>query len=53
MEANVQNGSAHHSNGSSNGGSFSDKLKQPIQELKEKLHGTHLHNAKIHLIHQK
>ncbi|KAK3353896.1 hypothetical protein B0T25DRAFT_222593 [Lasiosphaeria hispida] len=33
--------------------SFGDKLKHPFQELREKLHSTHLEDAKIHLIHQK
>ena len=31
----------------------SDILKHPFQELKEKLHDVHLHDAKVHLIHQK
>jgi hypothetical protein len=33
--------------------SFGDKLKNPFHELKEALHNTHLHDAKVHLIHQK
>lgn len=33
--------------------SLGDKLKHPFHELKEKLKGTHLHDAKIHLIHEK
>ncbi|KAK1759205.1 putative phospholipase D1 [Echria macrotheca] len=32
---------------------LSDKLKHPLHELKEKLHHTHLGDAKVHLIHQK
>jgi len=42
--------------GSSNGKqheSIGDKVKHPMRELKEKLHGVHLEDAKIHLIHQK
>ncbi|KAK0620447.1 hypothetical protein B0T14DRAFT_567190 [Immersiella caudata] len=31
----------------------SQKLKHPFHELKEKLHHTHLQDAKVHLIHQK
>ncbi|KAK3943299.1 hypothetical protein QBC46DRAFT_44635 [Diplogelasinospora grovesii] len=34
-------------------GSFADKFKHPFHELKEKLHNTHLHNAKVHLTRQK
>jgi phospholipase D1/2 len=34
-------------------GSFGDKFKHPFHELKEKLHNTHLHDAKVHLTHQK
>ncbi|KAH8882570.1 phospholipase D/nuclease [Thozetella sp. PMI_491] len=30
-----------------------DKLKHPFQELKEKLHNTHLHDVKVQLIHKK
>ncbi|KAK7749113.1 hypothetical protein SLS62_008400 [Diatrype stigma] len=30
-----------------------DRLKQPFHDLKEKLKGTHLHDAKVHLIHEK
>ncbi|KAI0198117.1 phospholipase D/nuclease [Astrocystis sublimbata] len=33
--------------------SFSDKLKSPFQELKEKLDGTHLQDVKVHLNHKK
>ncbi|ORY59662.1 uncharacterized protein BCR38DRAFT_488681 [Pseudomassariella vexata] len=33
--------------------SFSDKLRHPFHELKEKLKGTHLHDAKVSLIHKK
>jgi phospholipase D1/2 len=40
------NGGEHHS-------SFAEKLKHPFQELKEKLHNTHLHDAKVHLVHKK
>jgi len=32
---------------------FMDKLKHPLHELKEKLEDTHLHDAKVHLIHKK
>ncbi|KAM7216915.1 putative phospholipase D1 [Rhypophila decipiens] len=38
--------SKHHS-------SFSESLKHPFHELKEKLKHTHLHDAKVGLIHQK
>lgn len=34
-------------------GSFTDKLRAPFHELKEKLRDTHLHDAKIHLTHKK
>lgn len=33
--------------------STKDKLKHPFHELKEKLEGTHLHNLKVNLTHQK
>jgi len=33
--------------------SVSDKLKHPFHELKEKLHHTHLHDAKVWLHHEK
>lgn len=34
--------------------SIGQKLKLPIREVKEKLHNSsHLHDAKVHLIHQK
>ncbi|KAI0150681.1 phospholipase D/nuclease [Xylariaceae sp. FL1272] len=33
--------------------SFKDKLKHPFHDLKEKLEHTHLHDAKVHLSHQK
>lgn len=33
--------------------STKDKLKHPFHELKEKLDGTHLHNLKVNLTHQK
>lgn len=36
-----------------NGNSTKDKLKHPFHELKEKLEGTHLHNLKVNLTHQK
>lgn len=39
--------------GEENHESFSDKLMNPFHELKEKLKDTHLHDAKIHLIHKK
>ncbi|RYP53338.1 hypothetical protein DL768_001695 [Monosporascus sp. mg162] len=32
---------------------LSDKLKHPMHELRGKLKDTHLHDAKVHLIHQK
>lgn len=35
------------------GSSFTDKLKQPFRELEEKLQDTHLHDAKIALVHKK
>lgn len=41
-----------HSNGEEEK-STGDKLKHPFHELKEKLEGTHLHNFKVGLIHQK
>ncbi|OLN81033.1 Phospholipase D1-like protein 3 [Colletotrichum chlorophyti] len=37
----------------SGGGGFFDKLKKPFRELEEKLEGTHLHDAKVHLVHKK
>ena len=33
--------------------SIGEKLKQPFQELKDKLRNTHLHDAKVHLHHKK
>jgi phospholipase D1/2 len=39
-------GSSHHT-------SLGEKLKHPFHELKEKLHNTHLHDAKVSLIHKK
>lgn len=33
--------------------SFFHKLKKPFRELEEKLEGTHLHDAKVHLTHKK
>ncbi|KAM0506840.1 hypothetical protein ACHAPB_002907 [Verticillium nonalfalfae] len=38
---------------SGSGTSFKDKLKAPFQKLEEKLEGTHLHDAKIHITHKK
>jgi phospholipase D1/2 len=35
------------------GSSFGDKLKAPFEKLKDKLEGTHLHDAKVKLIHTK
>ncbi|TDZ20122.1 Phospholipase D1 [Colletotrichum orbiculare MAFF 240422] len=35
------------------GGGFFHKLKKPFRELEEKLEGTHLHDAKVHLVHKK
>lgn len=32
---------------------FVDKLKHPFHDLKEKLKDTHLHDAKVSLIHKK
>lgn len=34
-------------------GSSKDKSKNPFHDLKEKLEGTHLHNLKVNLTHQK
>ncbi|KAK5658338.1 hypothetical protein OQA88_2314 [Cercophora sp. LCS_1] len=34
-------------------GHIGEKLRHPFHELKEKLHHTHLSDAKVHLIHQK
>ncbi|TDZ37330.1 Phospholipase D1 [Colletotrichum sidae] len=34
-------------------GGFFHKLKKPFRELEEKLEGTHLHDAKVHLVHKK
>ncbi|KAF3066559.1 Phospholipase D1 [Daldinia childiae] len=43
-----------HENSGGNGHSdISDKLRHPFHELKEKLKDTHLHDAKIGIIHQK
>ncbi|KAI1845862.1 hypothetical protein JX265_011243 [Neoarthrinium moseri] len=41
--------------GDADGGhqSFTDKLKNPFHELKDKLKGTHLHDAKVALTHKK
>ena len=33
--------------------SFMSKLKKPFRELEEKLEGTHLHDAKVSLVHKK
>jgi phospholipase D1/2 len=33
--------------------SFSEKLKNPFREIKDKLEGTHLHDAKVHMVHKK
>jgi phospholipase D1/2 len=33
--------------------SLTDKLKHPFHNLKEKLKHTHLHDAKVGIIHQK
>ncbi|KAF6808198.1 phospholipase [Colletotrichum sojae] len=41
----------HQDDGSSGG--FFHKLKKPFRELEEKLEGTHLHDAKVHLTHKK
>ncbi|EEY22301.1 phospholipase D p2 [Verticillium alfalfae VaMs.102] len=38
---------------SGSGTSLKDKLKAPFQKLEEKLEGTHLHDAKIHITHKK
>lgn len=40
-------------NGKHNGHHVGAKLRHPFHELKEKLHHTHLSDAKVHLIHQK
>lgn len=39
--------------GEHHGSSFTQKLKNPFHELKEKLDSTHLHNVKVHLNHKK
>ena len=36
-----------------NGKSLGDKLKEDFHELKEKLHNSHLHDAKVNLINKK
>ncbi|KAL0944696.1 phospholipase [Colletotrichum truncatum] len=41
----------HQEDGESGG--FFHKLKKPFRELEEKLEGTHLHDAKVHLVHKK
>jgi hypothetical protein len=33
--------------------SFMSKLKKPFRELEEKLEGTHLHDAKVAIVHKK
>lgn len=40
-------------NGDEKNSSTKDKLKSPFHDLKEKLEGTHLHNLKVNLTHQK
>lgn len=49
--------SSHGHNGENEHSDFSDKLKHPFHELKEKLKDTHLHeelhDAKVSLIHKK
>ncbi len=40
-------------NEADNGKSLGDKLKQDFHELKEKLHNSHLHDAKVNLINKK
>ncbi|KAI2472482.1 phospholipase D/nuclease [Annulohypoxylon bovei var. microspora] len=44
---------SHENNGQHGHSDFVDKLKHPFQDLKEKLKDTHLHDAKISLIHKK
>ncbi|KAF9881513.1 phospholipase [Colletotrichum karsti] len=41
----------HKEEGANDG--FFHKLKKPFRELEEKLEGTHLHDAKVHLTHKK
>lgn len=43
----------HKKEESGSGGGFMDKLKKPFRELEDKLEGTHLHDAKVHLVHKK
>lgn len=42
-----------HKKEESGSGGFMDKLKKPFRELEDKLEGTHLHDAKVHLVHKK
>lgn len=44
---------SHENSGGRGHSDISDKLRNPFHELKEKLKDTHLHDAKIGLIHQK
>ncbi|XXG95125.1 hypothetical protein Hte_001385 [Hypoxylon texense] len=44
---------SHEQNGEKEHSDLGDKLKQPFHDLKEKLKDTHLHDAKINLIHKK
>ena len=41
------------SNGEKEHHSFTEKLKHPFHEMKEKLEHTHLHDTKVRFIHKK
>jgi phospholipase D1/2 len=43
----------HGGSSKDDGHHLSDKLKHPFHELKEKLHNTHLHDAKVWVHHEK
>lgn len=44
---------SHDQNGEKEHSDLGDKLKHPFHELKEMLKDTHLHDAKVNLIHKK
>ncbi|KAI1099665.1 phospholipase D/nuclease [Jackrogersella minutella] len=44
---------SHEQNGQHEHSDFVDRLKHPFHDLKEKLKDTHLHDAKVNLIHKK
>ncbi|KAI1653522.1 phospholipase D/nuclease [Daldinia decipiens] len=44
---------SHENSGGQDHSDISDKLRHPFHELKERLKDTHLHDAKIGIIHQK